>query len=268
MHWWTEKNITELIKCDRPDNLTDIIIKDLIIKNISYETFSLIISTYNIEYFDLDLAKFEYDRIEVLVNNRYVPYSHEYLKSMYKVAPEQVVNYLIYNKNEFVNDIENVDLEIETVSALIARNCFNELEINSLLRQVPISNVDETLAMEIRKLNIPVEKRIVDRAWELLKVENRYQLLLNQIDIFTIQEISEKLHSLAFEYKQLADISRRHKEFLPIDKYGYNEKLLKKLWNLDYISSYRIDEYYIEDTPKHEKIKKTRYEVWIRKKVA
>lgn len=265
---WTEKNITELIKCDRPDNLTDIIIKDLIIKNISYETFSLIISTYNIEYFDLDLAKFEYDRIEVLVNNRYVPYSHEYLKSMYKVAPEQVVNYLICNKNEFVNDIENVDLEIETVSALIARNCFNELEINSLLRQVPISNVDETLAMEIRKLNIPVEKRIVDRAWELLKVENRYQLLLNQIDIFTIQEISEKLHSLAFEYKQLADISRRHKEFLPIDKYGYNEKLLKKLWNLDYISSYRIDEYYIEDTPKHEKIKKTRYEVWIRKKVA
>lgn len=265
---WTEKNIAELIKYDRPDNLTDIIIKDLIIKNISYETFSLIISTYNVEYFDLDLAKFGYDRIEVLVNNRYVPYSHEYLKSMYKVAPEQVVNYLIYNKNEFINDIENVDLEIETVSALIARNCFNELEINSLLRQVSISNVDEALAMEIRKLNIPVEKRIVDRAWELLKVENRYQLLLNQIDIFTIQEISEKLHSLAFEYKQLADISRRHKEFLPIDKYGYNEKLLKKLWNLDYISSYRIDEYYIEDTQKHEKIKKTRYEVWIRKKVA
>lgn len=265
---WTEKNITELIKYDRPDNLTDIIIKDLIIKNISYETFSLIISTYNIEYFDLDLAKFEYDRIEVLVNNRYVPYSHEYLKSMYKVAPEQVVNYLIYNKNEFVNDIENVDLEIETVSALIARNCFNELEINSLLRQVPISNVDETLAMEIRKLNIHVEKKYVDRAWELLKEEDRYQLLLNQIDIYAIQEISSKLLSLAFDYRKLADTTRRHKEFLAIDDYGYNKELLEKLRKLNYISSYGIDEYYEEDQKLHERVKKTRFEVWVKKNIA
>lgn len=265
---WTEKNITELIKYDRPDNLTDIIIKDLIIKNISYETFSLIISTYNVEYFDLDLAKFEYDRIEVLVNNRYVPYSHEYLKSMYKVAPEQVVNYLIYNKNEFVNDIENVDLEIETVSALIARDCFNELEINSLLRQVPISNVDESLSMEIRKLNIHVEKKYVDRAWELLKEEDRYQLLLNQIDIFTIQEISSKLLSLAFDYRKLADTTRRHKEFLAIDDYGYNKELLEKLKKLNYISSYGVDEYYEENQKLHERVKKTRFEVWVKKNVA
>lgn len=265
---WTEKNITDLIKYDRSDNLTDIIIKDLIIKNISYETFSLIISTYNVEYFDLDLAKFEYDRIEVLVNNRYVPYSHEYLKSMYKVAPEQVVNYLIYNKNEFVNDIENLDLEIETVSALINRNCFNELELNSLLRQVSISNVDEALAMQIRKLNIHVEKKYVDRAWELLKEEDRYQLLLNQIDIFNIQEISSKLLSLAFDYRKLADTTRRHKEFLAIDDYGYNKALLEKLQKLNYISSYCVDEYYEENQKMHERVKKTRFEVWVKKNVA
>lgn len=50
--------------------------------------------------------------------------------------------------------------------------------------------------------------------------------------------------------------------------YGYNKELLEKLRKLNYISSYGIDEYYEEDQKLHERVKKTRFEVWVKKNIA
>ena len=50
--------------------------------------------------------------------------------------------------------------------------------------------------------------------------------------------------------------------------YGYNKELLEKLQKLNYISSYDVDEYYEENKKMHERVKKTRFEVWVKKDVA
>ena len=94
------------------------------------------------------------------------------------------------------------------------------------------------------------------------------QLLLNQIQNYSVEEISTKLSLLGQEYRNLSDLSKRHREYLPIDVYGYNQKLLDKLKEKGYLSSVKKDEYYEEDSITHDKNVKYRFEVWVKKQNA
>lgn len=124
----------------------------------------------------------------------------------------------------------------------------------------------EKMAYQIRNLEMKLDKNYVEKAWELLKKDDRYQLLLNQLDIYSNDEIALKLSILDTVYKPLADRSRRHKEYLPIDNIGYNEKLLDKLKKKKYFTSVEKKEYDEEDTSTHIKKHMQRFVVWVKQK--
>ncbi len=124
----------------------------------------------------------------------------------------------------------------------------------------------EKMAYQIRNLEMKLDKNYVEKAWELLKKDDRYQLLLNQLDIYSNDEIALKLSILDTVYKPLADRSRRHKKYLPIDNIGYNEKLLDKLKKKKYFTSVEKEEYDEEDTSTHTKKHMQRFVVWVKQK--
>lgn len=265
---WFDKSILELISQERTAELSDSIIKEIIIeKDISNFSVDELTSTYEVEQFDISLEKLDEDRISILIKNKYIPYSNEYLSEMYQVASSNVADYIITNKTEFMENVLNVQLEIETVIELLKRNCFDKEEINKILSLIPIADMDRDLAIEIQKLENPVPKEYSEKAWDLLEEDKRYQLLLNQFDNYNLREISLKLQQLAPVYQKLSDISKRHKEYLPNDEYGYNYRLLKKLKSVGYVSSVKINEYEYEegDISIHKNEKKNQFEVWVKK---
>lgn len=262
---WVNESMSGLIQQDRIEQLTDRMIKEIINENISADSLDELTKAYSIEKFDCSLSEFDSDRIAILIKNKYIPYSSKYLNAMYEVAPEQVSNYLICNKKDFIQDITSVELEISTIVELLRSGSFENNEINKLLELVSISDMNRDMAIEIQKLEILVKKEYVEKAWDLLEEGERYQLLLNQLENYSIKEISSKLAKLAPVYQNLSDCSKKHREYLPLDDYGYNDKLLGKLKDIGYLSSMKIDEYYEEDIIAHKKIKKQRFEVWVKK---
>ena len=122
------------------------------------------------------------------------------------------------------------------------------------------------MAYEIRNLEMKLEKNYVERAWELLKENDKYQLFLNQLDIYSNDEIALKLSTLDNVYKPLADRLKRHREYLPVDNIGYNEKLLNKLKKKKYLTSVEKEEYDEEDFHTHTKKHIQRFVVWVKQK--
>lgn len=262
---WIDGAMVELVQQDRIEQLSDTMLKDIIEKNISINSLDKLTEAYSVDQFDCNLSEFDSDRIAILIKNRYIPYSDEYLNDMYQVAPEQVSNYLICNKEEFIQNIANVEVENDTVVELLRRGCFENKEISQIIELISVSDMNHQLAIEIKKIEMPISKEYAERAWELLDEEERYQLLLNQLDNYSISEISSKLAVLAPVYQNLSDYSKKHREYLPIDEYGYNDKLLVKLKDIGYLSSVKIDEYDEDNFSTHKKEKKQRFEVWVKK---
>ena len=262
---WVDKIMNELVKEERIEQLTDDIIKEIMVNEISIDSLDKLTRAYTVEQFDLSLLEFDKEKIEILTENQYIPFSIDYINEMYQIASECIIKYIIYNKQEFIKDIANIAIEVETVVELLRSECFEKQEIISILELVLVEKINQDMANEIRKIESLLPKTYVEKAWDLLEEENRYELLLNQIENYSIQEVSKKLASLAPVYQKLSNISKKHREYLPDDDFGYNGKLLSKLKEMDYLSSVKMDEYFEEDNITHQKLRKQQFEVWVKK---
>lgn len=263
---WVNIAIDTLIQEQRIEQITDNIIKEIIIEDISLDTFKKLIEKYKVDNFDCLLSYFDSDEIAVLINCNYIPFTVEYLDEMQQEAAEQVANYIISNKEKFMQNITNITLKIDIISDLIRSGQFAESEIEILLKLFQPIDMNEKMAYEIRNLEMKLEKNYVERAWELLKENDKYQLFLNQLDIYSNDEIALKLSTLDNVYKPLADRLKRHREYLPVDNIGYNEKLLNKLKKKKYLTSVEKEEYDEEDFHTHTKKHMQRFVVWVKQK--
>lgn len=262
---WLDRTMNVLVEENKPDELDDEILQEVLKSDISVESFQLLVRNYDVEEFNCSLELFDKERIQILIDNHYLPFSKEYLDELYKMAPNLVVSYLLIRRDELLQEIPDIELQTTTISSLIRSGIFVEEEIKKLLACCLPENITHDIAMDIRDLQFEVDKALLNKAWEILSETERYQLLLNQLRVYSIEEISNKLATLDYEYQKLADVSKRHREYLSMDDFGYNEKLLIKLKEKDYITSYKINESVHEEPVTFKKITKRKFEVWVKR---
>ena len=183
------------------------------------------------------------------------------LKEMEEIEPGSAIEYIIYNKEEFFDKIKEISLSLHIIAQLLICDKFDDSEKIELFTLFHAENVDRELALCIRGLSFKVPKIYVESAWEVLEEEERYQLLLNQLEVYSLDEISDKLSLLAPVYQNLSDRTKRHKEYLDDDNLGYNKQLLKKLKDIGYLTSVENEIYNVGD----EKGEKKRFAVWVKK---
>ncbi len=160
--------------------------------------------------------------------------------------------------------INSITLDINLVGELMKNNNFEDSDKLQLLILFDSEEMNEDIAKSIRNMEVNVKKEYVESAWNLLNESDRYQLLLNQLEIYNAKEISEKFKLLAPAYKALSETSRKHKEYLDVT--DYNTNLLKKLQQKNYITSFEEETYEREDFITHRKQQLKRFGVWIKQR--
>lgn len=259
---WINEEIDMLIQ---DNNIPSKIVEEIIISDISIDTFTKMIQTYKIEEFGNGLKDFTPEQIGIMIRQKCIPFLPELLDEVQDKASEFAVEYIQNNRAEFVGDLENCNLTVDVVASLIRDNEFNDSQKLIILQKIPEDEVNLSLAMAIRELEFTVPKEYVEVAWEMLDEENRYQLFLNHLNVYTLDEISEKLSLLAPAYRKLADRTKRHKENLDIDEIGYNEALLKKLHDKEYLTSVEVEDYLTHNIKTHKTETHQRFVIWVKK---
>lgn len=255
---WMNEEIEQLMQDSQVDNITDEVIKDIIVQDVSPKTFEKLIKKFELKEFTNNLNEFTSEKISIMVKEQYIPFSIERLDEMKDVAPDSVKEYIIYNKEKFFENIEYISLSLHVIAQLLNASELDNNEKEKLFKLFKAEEIDIELAIRIRELPFIVPKSYVECAWWALEGETRYQLLLNQLEVYSLDEISDKLSLLAPVYQNLSDRTRRHKEYLDVDDLGYNQQLLNKLKNIDYLTSVDIETYGKEQ--------KQRFAVWVKKK--
>lgn len=249
-----DTHVDDFITASDASIVSDAIIKEIIIKSISLQSFVKFIQKFQIEEFTNELSEFDKDKMETMIAERYFPFSAERCAELREVYPNLCIEFICKNKDEFMESIDDCGLVLDEIVELLKNNSFSDDEKIKILNQVEITEIDERIALRIRQFKFRINKEYVEAAWNQLSMDDRYELLLNHIGIYNKDELSIKFKELGGVYQQLANRTR-HKVSFHDDAAGYNRRLLNHLKIRGYLSSVKEEDVVVgEDGKSHKKI--------------
>lgn len=229
-------HIDDFVKAPDISIVNENIIKEILVENISLQSFVKFINRFKIEEFSNQLNEFDKNKIEAMIAERYLPFSVKHFIEMRQAHPNVCIDFLCSNKEDFMGRIDECRLKRDEIMELLNNNSFSDDEKIKILNQVRIMEIDEKMALRIREFKFRISKEYVDAAWNQLSEDDRYELLINQIGVYSKDELAAKFHELGGVYQQLAKRTR-HKVSFHDDLAGYNRRLLNYLNEIGYLSS-------------------------------
>lgn len=231
---YANNNMKELVERWSSEDPTDDIVKELMVENLSDESFTLLIKSYRVKEFTDACSKFDESKLEVMIEEHYFPFSVNRYVELGEISCALSTKFAIANKEEFIKGLAECVLSVTDASNLIKTNIFDKEEIILLLDNTSLHDMGRELAILLRGLQFALPKAYVNAAWEVLDDSEKYQLLYNQLDVYNLDELANKFGELGGVYEQFAERSK-HKYTLFANE--YNEKLCQKLYERGFVSS-------------------------------
>jgi len=249
-----DTHMDEFIMASDCSIVNDNIIKEIIVENISLRSFVKFIQKFCIENFTNDLNEFTEEKMEAMITEQYFPFSAERYVELREVHPNLCIEFICKNKEEFMESIGDCGLIQDEIVELLKNSLFSDDEKIKILNQIESTEIDERIALRIRQFKFRISKEYVEAAWNQLSKNDRYELLLNHIGVYSKDELAVKFKELGGVYQQLANRTR-HKVSFHDDSAGYNKRLLNHLNKIDYLSSIKEEDAVVgEDDKLHKKI--------------
>ena len=234
--------------------VNDNIIKEIIIENISLQSFVKFIQRFQMEDFTNELNEFNKGKMEAIIAERYFPFSAERYVELRETYPDMCIAFICKNKEDFMESIDDCGLMQDEIVELLKNDSFSDDEKIKILNQIECEEIDERIALRIRQFKFRISKEYVEAAWNQLSKNDRYELLINHIEVYSKEELAGKFKELGGVYQQLAKRTR-HKVSFHDDSAGYNRRLLNYLNRIDYLSSIKEEDVVVgEDGKSHKKI--------------
>ncbi len=244
------------------DKLADSFVVDLLMKEWDGDSLCTFVQNYQMGEYDLDLNDIPKSNIKVMVEQKWLPLSMEVYNSINRIYPELRLKYILNNQNDFFDIVDDMEVDVIPLDELIKEAKVEEKRKLVLIQRLSAERISREMALVIRNTELEIPKAYVLAAWGLLEPEEKYQLLLNHLEIFDNAELPGLFSELESMYRELARRTR-HKVSLYCD--DYNEALLKKLVKKRYVSSigYEYKEKTVFNPLPHKEKEKYIY-AWVR----
>lgn len=240
-----DENVDILLDDHNNPLITEDIKSAILLSDITEESFRKFISKMELDPYEGELESLGKTKLRIMIEESMLPYSIKYWDDLANIAIELRISYAEQNKKDFIASIEDIELTEAEVNPMLISLDFPPEDKKLLLSKIDVSTLSIETAEIIRGLDFTVDREYVDAAWDVLPKNDRYELLLNQLDVYSNAELPELFLKLAPVYKSLAERTRHKYKFTYTD---YNKALLNKLFKRDYITS--VEEEWL-DKEKH-----------------
>lgn len=233
-----ERHIDEFLSDADNEVITDEIIMGLLHIDLSGDDFRRCIQEFEINNYADSISSFDKEKISILIEENALLFSVELWKEMGTVAPELRIRYAKSRTKEFIKAIDHIELHTVEINEILVDNEFSEADKIAVLGTIDAENLEVDTALILKDVTFSIGRTLADAAWNILETDTRYALLLNQISLFSDDELAGMFSELDEVYHTFSDRSR-HKFKLADTK--YNKELLTALAQRDYITSFQPD---------------------------
>lgn len=206
----------------------------LLFADISIENFQKLISSGKYELYDDSLEKLSAEKIRVMIEGGLIPFSVMYWQQLETISPELRTCIAKKYRSEFVDALGDIELSEQEIVNLYIDEGFDSEDKEKILAKSISMSMGIELARVIKQQSSHVDREFVDRAWNVLPDDEKYELLLNQMDQYNDQELADLFFRLDEVYHVF---SERKKHKFTLEYSEYNKKLTDKLLKRDFLSS-------------------------------
>ena len=147
---YLDTQMEEFIIASDKDIVSDDIIKEILIdENISLHSFKIFIQEFRLGEFTNNLNEFDENKVKAMIDVQYFPFSSERYTELRKVYPDQCIEFICKNKQEFMETIDACGLTEDEVVKLLKIDSFSADEKIKILNQIE-SGVYRQLAKRTR----------------------------------------------------------------------------------------------------------------------
>lgn len=232
---YIKTNLQLLLECDDINIVDKKLIKNILSEEWSDDNYRILLRTFIIEKFTEPFGAYTEQQIRLMIENCYLDFSPERYIEMKVAFPALATEYLIQYKEEFLEKIDEYDIEISVIDELIASVKISEQEKSVLILSRGVHEVDSQMAQWIRNTKQILPKEYICETWKLLELSQKYELLQNHIEVFDANDLQHMFMELDEIYHDLADRSRKHK--VSFCRNETNIVLMKYLKKIKYLSS-------------------------------
>ena len=236
-----DRNIDALLNDIDNQVVTEEVLSALIFADITEDSFRKYVLKVKLNPYKESLTKLNKMKVKVLIENGLLPYNVAFWDEMESIAPEYRVFYAETNKAAFIALLDDVEIKNEEINSLLQSELFFPSEKQTILTKLDVATLGMETAQIISGFPFIIDRICTDAAWNILEENDKYALLLNQIDAYENEELPKLFAELAPIYHQLVERTRHKYKFAYTD---YNKALLDKLLQKGYIT--KADEEWID----------------------
>lgn len=232
-----DRNVDAIVEDVAKEDVTDEIINELLIADLSDVTFEKFISKYKVVKFTHECKVFSLNRLEMMVRKHYFEFTPEIFGEIKTISNELGLDFACENLSTFLENVEQLEMEADDVKYIIRRGVLEDKDVLKLLLLIEPEQIDNELALMARDLGIALPKAYVEAMWQVLEEKDKYQVLLDQLKVYSLDEIALKFGELGGVYNQFA---KRTTHKYVLHHTTFNEELCRKLEHIGFLSSCKI----------------------------
>ena len=241
--------------------LNEVFAEELITSTIDDSAFEKLLSQLELE-FDIPIEKVERRKVGILIKKKYIPFDVNKYGEIKDAYPDLCPDFILYNQAEYMEVMEKIPMGETLLETLLLSPILNFSNAEILLDAFGENYMTAKIAENLVDSNMTINKSIFTAAWEYVDEKGKKTLMFKCLSILEAADFENCFSELSQWYSGFCDRSKKHNVELPNSE--ESQRLAKRLQEVSYITSYKLQEKEVYDSVTETKKKKSTFVCWIK----
>ena len=241
--------------------LNEVFAEELITSTIDDSAFEKLLPQLELE-FDIPIEKVERQKVGILIKKKYIPFDVNKYGEIKDVYPDLCPDFILYNQAEYMEVMEKIPMGKTLLETLLLSPILDFSNAEVLLDAFGENYMTAKIAENLVDSNMTINKSIFTAAWEYVDEKGKKTLMFKYLSILEAADFENCFSELSQWYSGFCDRSKKHSVELPNNE--ESQRLAKRLQEVSYITSYKLQEKEVYDSVTETKKKKSTFVCWIK----
>lgn len=241
--------------------LNKVFAEEFITSTIDDSAFEKLLPQLELE-FDIPIEKVERQKVGILIKKKYIPFDVNKYGEIKEVYPDLCPDFILYNQAEYMEVMEKIPMGETLLETLLLSPILDVSNAEVLLDAFGENCMTAKIAENLVDSNMMINKSIFTAAWEYVDEKGKKTLMFKYLSILEAADFEKCFSELSQWYLGFCDRSKKHSVELPNNE--ESQRLAKRLQEVSYITSYKLQEKDVYDSVTETKKKKSTFVCWIK----
>ena len=231
---------SEQLACLKNQCLKKEFAEEFITSAIDDSAFEKLLPQLELE-FDIPIATVEKQKVGILIKKKYIPFDIKKYDEIKEVYSDLCPDFILYNQAEYMEVMEKIPMGETLLETLLLSADLDSSNAEVLLDVFGENYMTTRIAQYLLQIDVNISISVFNTAWTyLLTDEIKNRLMLKYCSILNAPDFEECFSELSKIYPKFGDRSKRHNAEMA--NTNENKKLVDRLKEVGYITSYTEQE--------------------------